>query len=81
MVLVDLLQDILPVASKFAIRAGTPLHLEESTTSHKGRSQKPTADDFRKYDDAGVAENICLKNGHSGPVFDTCDDGYCVSMK
>ncbi|KAI3762706.1 hypothetical protein L1987_53147 [Smallanthus sonchifolius] len=64
-----------------------PVHLEESACSHKGRSPTLTAEDFRcsrphePFDASnGVSENICLKNGHSGPIFDACEDEYCKHL-
>ncbi|KAJ0618497.1 putative tetratricopeptide-like helical domain superfamily, leucine-rich repeat domain superfamily [Helianthus annuus] len=64
-----------------------PVHLEESACSYKGMSPKLTAEDFRcsrQHESVdvspGVLENICLKNGHSGPVFDACEDEYCKHL-
>lgn len=81
MVLVDTLQDAISDCTP-------PVHLEESACSHKGMSPKLTAEDFRcsrphesvnaSY---GISENICLKNGHSGPIFDACQDEFCVSIR
>ncbi|KAK1427245.1 hypothetical protein QVD17_15928 [Tagetes erecta] len=64
-----------------------PIHLEESACSHKGMSPKLTAEDFRcsrphesVNASSGVSENICLKNGHSGPIFDACQDEFCKHL-
>lgn len=82
-----------PVASKCAIS----VNLEESTSSHKGKSSKVATQTFRCSKgnesfndshfgvngvrcDSGVSENICQKNGPSGPFFDACDDHNCVSV-
>ncbi|KAL4562394.1 hypothetical protein LXL04_034596 [Taraxacum kok-saghyz] len=94
-------QDISPVVSKCAMSACTPVHVEESTSSHKEKSSKldpVTAQDFRCSKatesvhhshfglnglrcNAGVSENICQKNGPSGPIFDACeDDQSCKHM-
>ncbi|XP_024992039.1 protein TONSOKU [Cynara cardunculus var. scolymus] len=66
-------QDISPVASKCAISASTPVHLEESTSSHKGRSSKlasSTAEDFRCSRD-----NEAVYASHFGVHGLKCDDG------
>ncbi|XP_076893963.1 protein TONSOKU-like, partial [Bidens hawaiensis] len=52
-----------------------PIHLEESACSHKGRSPHEPVNTS-----SGVSENICLKNGHSGPIFDACEDEYCKHL-
>ncbi|XP_076941342.1 protein TONSOKU-like [Bidens hawaiensis] len=52
-----------------------PIHLEESACSHEGRSPHEPANTS-----SGVSENICLKNGHSGPIFDACEDEYCKHL-
>ncbi|KAI7745668.1 hypothetical protein M8C21_011533 [Ambrosia artemisiifolia] len=64
-----------------------PIHLEESACSYKGMSPKLTAEEFRcsrQHESVnashGVSENICQKNGHSGPVFDACEDEYCKHL-
>ncbi|KAL7616590.1 hypothetical protein Lser_V15G04283 [Lactuca serriola] len=86
-------QDMSPVASKCAIS----VNLEESTSSHKGKSSKVATQTFRSSKgnesfndshfgvngvrcDSGVSENICQKNGPSGPFFDACDDHNCKHM-
>ncbi|PWA86432.1 hypothetical protein CTI12_AA062960 [Artemisia annua] len=86
---VDELQDISPLASKSAISASSPVHLEACSSSHKSRSSKPStpAQDFicstipfavnSLKHDAGVSASICHKNGPSGPIFDACDDESC----
>ncbi|KAI3735773.1 hypothetical protein L6452_15286 [Arctium lappa] len=65
-------QDISPVASKCAISACTPVHLEESTSSHMGRSSKLaslTAEDFRCSRD-----NEAVNASHFGVNRLKCDD-------
>ncbi|KAD6119229.1 hypothetical protein E3N88_10500 [Mikania micrantha] len=64
-----------------------PVHLEESACSHKGRSPTLTAEDFRcsmPHEPVNVSHdvsgNICVKNGHSGPIFYACEDEYCKHL-
>ncbi|XP_071741146.1 protein TONSOKU-like [Rutidosis leptorrhynchoides] len=77
---VDEYPDISPVATRSAISATTtPVHMEESTSSHKSRSSKqatrtPQVIRFSMANEAGLSENICLKTDHS---FGTCDDESC----
>ncbi|KAK9073265.1 hypothetical protein SSX86_007589 [Deinandra increscens subsp. villosa] len=64
-----------------------PVHLEESTCSHKGRSPTLTPETFRcsrphepVNASHGASQNICTKNGHSCPIFYACEDEYCKHL-